>query len=79
MHLNTWTANNKHFVYIVETGICAEIINDVLRVIRTYQCKNRRCKLRFTSLEKIENGIKKRKYRKSTTNYTNYTNVFFVH
>ena len=24
MHLNTWTVNNKYFVYIIETGICAE-------------------------------------------------------
>jgi len=36
----------------------SEVVDDVLRVIRVYQCLNRECSLRFTSLEKISNGEK---------------------
>ena len=38
----------------------SEVVNDVLRVVRTYQCINKKCSLQFVSVEKIENGEKKK-------------------
>ena len=36
MHLNTWTANNKHFVYIIETGVCAESFSLLLAILKAW-------------------------------------------